>query len=66
MCFFTFVSIITSNKDSIFDRTILMICSSSTPDAVITWRELLIKLLKKCSNTPVQSVPVKTAHRPHS
>ena len=42
------------------------ILNSSAPVSVTVCKELLMKLLNKCSDVPVQSVPVNAAHIPHS
>ena len=56
----------TNNNDKILDKVILIIINSSAPVSVTVCKELLMKLLNKCSDAPTQSVPDKAAHMPHS
>jgi hypothetical protein len=42
------------------------VINSSAPVSVTVCKELLMKLLNKCSDAPVQSVPVNAAYIPHS
>lgn len=66
MLFFFREKIKTNSNDKIFDKVILIIINSSAPVSVTVCKELLMKLLNKCSDAPIQSVPDNAAHIPHS